>query len=99
QFIQADAASRRGLIPALEFMKKRSKKRKPSELTKLKKRLARLQSDIATVTSEITKKKLLVQILLTEEKIKIEEFHKVSGFNKIRGYEILSGAPGLGKRS
>lgn len=58
-------------------MKKRSKKRKPSELTKLKKRLARLQSDIATVTSEITKKKLLVQILLAEEKIKIEEFHKV----------------------
>ena len=80
-------------------MKKRSKKRKQSELTKLKKRLVRLQSDIATVTSEITKKKLLVQILLTEEKIKIEEFHKVSGFNKIRGYEILSGAPGLGKRS
>ena len=32
-------------------------------------------------------------------KIKIEDFHKISGFNKIRGYEILSGAPGLGKRS
>ena len=80
-------------------MKKHSKKRKPSELTKLKKRLTRLQSEIAAATSEVTKKKLLFQIFITEEKIKIEDFHKISGFNKIRGYEILSGAPGLGKRS
>lgn len=80
-------------------MKKHSKKRKPSELTKLKKRLFRLQLDIANAASEVTKKKLFAQAFLTEEKIKIEQFHKVSGFNKIRGYEILSGAPGLGKRS
>lgn len=80
-------------------MKKRSKKRKQPELIKLKKRLARLQSDIATATSEVTKNKLLAQIFDVEEKIKIEEFHKISGFSKIRGYEILAGAPGLGKRS
>ena len=80
-------------------MKKSKKRRKQSELTKLKKRLARLQSDIATATSEITRKKLLVQIFQVEEKIKIEDFHRISGFNKIRGYEILSGAPGLGKSS
>ncbi|MCZ2407308.1 MAG: hypothetical protein LC097_11350 [Burkholderiales bacterium] len=80
-------------------MKKRSKKRKQSELTKLKNRLARLQSDIAVAASEITKNKLLAQVFDVEEKIKIEEFHKITDFNKIRGYEILSGAPGLGKRS
>lgn len=80
-------------------MKKRNKRRKQSELKKLKKRLARFQFDIAITTSEITKKKILIQILDVEEKIKIEDFHKISGFNKIIGYEILSGAPGLGKRS
>lgn len=80
-------------------MKKRSKKRKQSELMKLKNRLARLQSDIATATSDVTRNKLLIQVLDVEEKLKIESFHKITGFNRIRGYEILSGAPGLGKRS
>ena len=79
-------------------MKKRNKKRKHSELIKLKKRLIRIQLDIVTATSEITRNKLLIQILDVEEKIKIEDVHKISGFNKIRGYEIPTGAPGLGKR-
>ena len=80
-------------------MKKRNRKRKQGELTKLKKRLARLRSEMTIATSEVTKKKLLFQIFYTEDKIKIEELHKISGFNKIRGHEIPSGAPGLGKRS
>lgn len=65
----------------------------------LKKRLEYLRSEFATVASEITKAKLIVQIRTTEEQIKIESTNRITGFNRIKGYEILAGAPGLGKRS
>ena len=80
-------------------IKKRGKKKRQSDLAKLKKRLAQLQSGIATATSDATKNKLILQVFDVEAKIKIENFHKITGFNRIRGYEIPSGAPGLGKRS
>ncbi|MEJ5149720.1 hypothetical protein [Comamonas sp. MYb396] len=77
----------------------RKKKRKPSELSKLKKRLARLHSEIAAAETELAKSRLLIQVAATEAKIKVEMLHKVSGFNRLRYYEIPAGAPGLGKRS
>ena len=61
--------------------------------------LEQLQHDFAAVPSDITKAKLIVQIRATEEQIKIESIHRITGFNQVKGYEILSGAPGLGKRS
>lgn len=77
---------------------KKNRKRKPSKLTGLKKRLEHLRLEFAAATSEVTKAKLIVQIRTTEEQIKIESFHRITGFNRMKGYEILSGAPGLGKR-
>lgn len=78
---------------------KKNRKRKPSKLSGLKKRLKYLELEFASAPSDITKAKLIVQIRATEEQIKIESFHRVTGFNRVKGYEILSGAPGLGKRS
>lgn len=78
---------------------KKNRKRKPSKLSRLKKHLEQLQHDFAAVPSDITKAKLIVQIRATEEQIKIESIHRITGFNQVKGYEILSGAPGLGKRS
>lgn len=78
---------------------KRKRKRKPSKITLLKKRLEGLQRDLAAATSEITKVKLLAQIIITESDIRVEQMHQLSGFNKLQRSEILCGAPGLGKRS
>jgi hypothetical protein len=78
---------------------KKNRKRKPSKLTGLKKRLEHLQQEFATAASDTTKAKLIVQIHSTERQIEIESFHRITGFNRMKGYEILSGAPGLGKRS
>ncbi len=78
---------------------KKKRKRKPSKLTTLKKRLEKLRLEFATAASEITKARLIVQIRATEDQIKIESIHRITGFNQMKGYEILAGAPGLGKRS
>ena len=78
---------------------KKNRKKKPSKLTGLKKRLEHLEQEFAAAASEITKARLIVQIHTTEKQIKIESFHRITGFNRMKGYEILSGAPGLGKRS
>lgn len=78
---------------------KKTRKRKPSKLSRLKKRLVQLQLEFAAAPSDITKARLVVQIRATEEQIKIESIHRITGFNQLKGYEILSGAPGLGKRS
>lgn len=78
---------------------KMKRKRKPSKLTGLKKRLEHLLLELSATASEVTKAKLIIQIHTTEEKIKIESLHRITGFNRIKGHEILSGAPGLGKRS
>lgn len=86
------------LANAREHMKK-PRKRKPSNLTRLKKRLEQLSLEFSAAPSDITKAKLIVQIRATEEQIKIESIHRITGFNQVKGYEILSGAPGLGKRS
>jgi hypothetical protein len=73
------------------------RKRKASTLSRLRKRLEQLQHAFS-VASEVTRAKLVVQIRVTEELIKIELGHRVSGFNRIRVREIPAGAPGLGKR-
>jgi hypothetical protein len=75
-------------------------KRKPNQLSALKKRLAKLEIEFAAAESESTKAKLFIQIQSTVEKIRIESMHRITGFNRMRGYEVSSGvAPGLGKRS
>lgn len=76
---------------------KKPKKRK-NKLAQLKKRLDILKSSYATTESEITKSKLMLQIIHTEEQIKIESIHRISGFNHMH-HEIIAGAPGLGKKS
>lgn len=78
---------------------KKSRKRKPSKLKSLKNRLEHLQQEFATATSDPTKAKLIVQIHTIARQIEVESFHRITGFNQMKGYEILSGAPGLGKRS
>lgn len=78
---------------------KKNRKRKPSKLSRLKKHLEHLRIEFASAATDITRSKLIVQIRTIEEQIKIESFHRITGFNRVKGYEILSGAPGLGKRS
>lgn len=78
---------------------KKPRKRKPNKLTRLKNRFEQLQLEFAAAPSDITKAKLIVQVRATEEQIKIESIHRITRFNQLKGYEILSGAPGLGKRS
>lgn len=75
-----------------------SAKRKPrGVLTKLKSRLAQLQEELATPKSN--QARLLYEIRLVEEKIKIERFHRISKLNSVSMREILCGAPGLGKKA
>jgi hypothetical protein len=75
------------------------RKRKPSKIALLKKRLEGLQRDLAAAITEETKCKLIAQITATESYIRIEQMHRLSGFNKLQKSDILCGAPGLGKRS
>lgn len=72
--------------------------KKISAVSKLEKRLARLKLDFSLAGKLETRAKLIFQIRLAEEDIKKEKMHKISGLNKIRYCEVLSGAPGLGKR-
>ncbi|TDF53358.1 hypothetical protein [Cupriavidus sp. L7L] len=74
-----------------------AKKKPRGVLAKLKSRLARLQDELATPKSN--QARLLSEIRLVEEKIKIERFHRISKLNSVSTREILCGSPGLGKKA
>ncbi len=82
-----------------EVTKKR-KKRRPSKLFTLSKKLEALRHAISTAVSDKANSSFANQIIATELQIQIEKTHRLSGFNRMSRQEILSGVtPGLGKRA
>jgi hypothetical protein len=81
-------------------MAKTPKKRHPSRLTVLKRRLEKLKHLLCVTPSDKAKASFANQIIDVELQIKVEVVHRLSGFNRINRQELLSGVtPGLGKRA
>lgn len=74
-----------------------AKKKPQGVLTKLKSRLEQRQGELAAPKSN--QARLLSEIRLVEEKIKIEQFHRISKLNSVSTREILCGSPGLGRKA
>ncbi|MEM5345379.1 hypothetical protein [Paraburkholderia azotifigens] len=64
---------------------------------KLKAQLARLQAEL--IAPKSNQARLLFEIRMVEEKLKIERLHRVSKLDSVNMREILCGSPGLGKKS
>jgi hypothetical protein len=64
---------------------------------KLKAQLARLQAEL--IAPKSNQARLLFEIRMVEEKLKIERLHRVSKLGSVNMREILCGSPGLGRKS
>ncbi|VVE37164.1 hypothetical protein PCE31106_03939 [Pandoraea cepalis] len=87
-------------------MKKQKSKKRVAALAKpkprgpvmtLKAKLARLQAEL--IAPKSNQARLLYEIRMVEERLKIERFHRVSKLSSVNMREILCGSPGLGKKS